>query len=46
MRMITFAANQMRDIENEIRAKGITKDQIVNVFQANDGTFLLIYYGE
>ena len=46
MRMITFAANQMRDIETEINKQGIQKEQIVNIFQDNDGTYILTYYGE
>lgn len=44
--MITFAANSMREIEKEINSKGIQKEQIVNIFQDKDSTYLLVYYGE
>ena len=46
MRMQTFAANQMRDIENFVNESGIKKENIVGIFQSKDGDFELVYYAE
>lgn len=46
MKMYTIAANDMREINNQVNEMGLTKDQIVNIIQAVDGTYLLIYYAE
>lgn len=46
MRMCTFAANQMRDIENFVNESGIKKENIVDIFQSKDGDFELVYYAE
>lgn len=46
MKMYTIAANDMRGIQDKVNELGLTKDQIVNILQSADGTFLLIYYGE
>ena len=46
MRMCTFAANQMRDIENFVNESGIKKENIVGIFQSKDGDFELVYYAE
>lgn len=46
MKMYTIAANDMREINNKVNDMGLTKDQIVNIIQAVDGTYLLIYYAE
>ena len=44
--MFTQAANDMRGINDFVNAKGISKDQIVEIIQSNDGTYLLVYYAE
>lgn len=44
--MNTYAANSMRDIEKFINENGIEQSQIVDIFQSNDSTFLVIYYAE
>ena len=46
MKMYTIAANDMRSLETEANRKGVTKEQIVNIFQAIDGTYTLVYYKE
>lgn len=46
MKMYTVAANDMREINNKVNEMGLTKDQIVNIIQSIDGTYLLIYYAE
>lgn len=44
MEMRTYVANGMRDIEDFVNEKGITKDQILSISQNNDGTFVLYYF--
>ena len=44
MEMRTYVANRMKDIENFVNEKGITKDQILSINQNNDGTFVLYYF--
>lgn len=46
MRMCTFAANQLRDIENFVNENGIKKENIVDIFQSKEGDFELVYYVE
>ena len=46
MKMYTLAANDMREIQAKVNELGLTKDQIVNILQSVDGTYMLIYYGE
>lgn len=46
MRMQTYAANQMREIEDFVNANGIEKKDIVDIFQSKDGDFELVYYAE
>ena len=46
MKMYTLAANDMREIQSKVNELGLSKDQIVNVLQTADGTYLLVYYGE
>ena len=46
MKMLTHAANKMREIEEFINANNIPKEHIVNIFQSQDGTFMVIYFGE
>ena len=44
--MLTHAANQMREIEDFINANSIPKEHIVNIFQSQDGTFMVVYFVE
>ena len=46
MRMLTHAANDMREITTFINENSIPKERIVNIFQSNDGTFMVIYFVE
>ena len=46
MKMFTFAANDMRTINQFVNDHKIEQGQIVNVFPSPDGTFLLVYYDE
>lgn len=46
MRMHTIAANDMRALETEANRRGISKDQIVQVFQTVEGIFTMVYYEE
>lgn len=46
MKMYTRAFNQMKEVNTFVNDEGITKDNIINIFQSNDGTFLLVYYAE
>ena len=46
MRMQTYAANQMRDIEKFVNENGIDKKNIVDIFQSKEGDFVLVYYAE
>ena len=46
MRMFTHAANDMRAINDFVNEKGISQEQIVEVFQSNDGTYMLVYFAE
>ena len=46
MRMCTFAANQLRDIEKFVNENNIDKKDIVDIFQSKDGDFMLVYYAE
>ena len=46
MRMYIIAANDMRGIQNKVNELGLTKDQIVNILQNADGTFMLVYFAE
>lgn len=46
MRMYTRGFNSMKDLNDYANAAGIAKDRIVSVFQSEDGTYLLVYYGE
>ena len=44
--MFTFAANDMRVINQFVNEHGIRKEDIVNIFPSPDGTFLLSYFAE
>ena len=46
MKMFTYAANDMRSINDFVNKKGIQQEQIVNVFSSADGTFMLVYFAE
>ena len=46
MKMLTHAANKMREIEEFINENAIPKERIVNIFQSNDGTYMVIYFVE
>lgn len=46
MKMYTFGANQMRDIEDFVNENGIPQENIVDIFQSKDGDFELVYYAE
>ena len=46
MRMQTYAANQLRDIENFVNENKIDKKDIVDIFQSKEGDFELVYYAE
>ncbi len=46
MRMETYAANQLRDIEKFVNEHGIEKKDIVDIFQSKDGDFMIVYYAE
>ena len=46
MRMQTYAANHMRDIEKFVNKNGIDKKNIVDIFQSKEGDFILVYYAE
>lgn len=46
MKMYTIAANDMREINIKVNEMGLKQDQIVNIIQAADGTYMLIYYAE
>ena len=46
MKMFTRAANDMREINDFVNAKGISKDQIVEIIQSKDGSYMLVYFAE
>jgi len=46
MKMYSYGANSMRDIETFVNERHINKDAIVSIMQTSDGTFLLTYFGE
>lgn len=46
MKLYTFEANQMRDIEDFVNNNGIDRKDIVEIFQAKDGDYVLVYYAE
>jgi len=46
MKMLTRAFNTTGEMEQFVNANGISKDNIVNVFQRSDKTYQLIYYAE
>ena len=46
MRVYTRIFNKMREVEEFLNSAGIQKENIVNIFQSQDGSFVLVYYGE
>lgn len=46
MKMLTHAANDMREINNFVNRNGIPKENIVNIFQSKDGVYMLVYFAE
>ena len=46
MRMYTETFNSARDLNDFVRNSDIQQDQIVTIFQANNGLFILMYYAE
>ena len=46
MKMYTRAFNRMMEVNEFVNEKRIPKEQIVNVWQCADGTFMLVYYAE
>lgn len=46
MKMCTFAANDMRAINQFVNEHGIEKSQIVNIFPSPDGEYVLTYFEE
>ncbi len=43
-RMYTRAFNKMKELNDFVNEKGILRDDIVNIFQSNDGLFMIMYY--
>jgi hypothetical protein len=46
MKMFTFAANDMRTINQFVNDHGIEQSHIVNIFPSPDGAYLLVYFAE
>ena len=46
MKLYTLEANQMRDIEDFVNNNGLDRKDIVEIFQAKDGDYVLVYYAE
>ena len=46
MRLYTIVKNDIREIEQFVNEHGISKDQIVDIFQNSYKEYVLIYYGE
>lgn len=46
MKMYTRAFNRMMELDAFVNENGIQQSEIVSIFQSNDGTYLLVYYGE
>lgn len=44
MKMYTEAFNSLRDLNNFVNSHGIEKQNVVSIFQAEDSTYILIYY--
>ena len=46
MKMFTFAANDMRTINQFVNDHKIEQSQIVNIFPSPDGEYVLTYFEE
>lgn len=46
MKLITKSFNQKREIDDYVNGLGITKENIVTIYQDLDNTYVLVYYGE
>lgn len=46
MKMYTMSFNKMREVEEFINSNGISKENIINVFQLADKTFTVVYYAD
>ena len=46
MKMESWSANQLRDIDDYVNHNDIKKENIINVFQRIDGTFTVTYFTE
>lgn len=46
MKMFTFAANNVREINDFVNDNGIPQENIVSVFPTPEGVYMLIYYSE
>lgn len=46
MKMETFSCNSMREAKLKINELGITKENLIGIFQDRDGLFVVTYYTE
>ena len=46
MRMLTEAANSMRDLQKFINENHIPQERIVNIMETNDGMWIVNYFVE
>lgn len=46
MKMYSRGFNRINEVENFVNREGIQKENIIEVFQNQDGTYLLLYYAE
>lgn len=46
MKLKTKAFNKIRELNDFTNEQGIEKEDIINIFQSNDGLFILSYYEE
>ena len=46
MNMYTQIGNDLREINDFVNKNGIKKEQIVQIFQENDGLFVILYYAD
>ena len=46
MRMHSLSADDKGKLEEKINKRGISKEQIITVFQEKDGSYTVIYYAE
>lgn len=46
MKLLTETAGSMRALVDFVNAHGIQKENIVEMTEMKDGTFILLYFGE